>query len=124
MTRWASACEWPGAAVRRHRDLSLAVQPVDRGRPRALIERDEVPQLHELAARGPDGGRGQRLGRAAERVLRLQHDVVLIAGRVEGGDALPGHQRVDGLRHVFDANAEIGRALAIDHDPQLGRPGT
>ena len=116
----ASACERPGAGLREIGDLPLAVQAIDRRRAGALVERDEVAQLHQLAAPGADGRRGDRLRRAAERVLRLEHDVVLIRRRVEGRHLLARDERVDGLRDVLDADAEVGRALPVDVEPQLG----
>ncbi len=116
----ASACEWPGAGFAREGDLPLAVQAIDRRRAGALVGGDEVAELHQLAAPGPDGRGGDRVRRAAERVLRLEHDVVLIRRRVERRHLLARDQGVDGLRDVLDADAEVGGALPVDVEAQLG----
>ena len=111
--------------VGRHRDLALAVQPVDRGRPRPFAERHDVAKPRPLPLDDGTVSRAIDVRRARETILGLQDDLVLVlAAALNVVTVLAGDQRVERLRDVLHAHAEVGGALvAVDLDAQLRLSG-
>ena len=105
--------------VRGQRDLALAVQALNARRPGRRQDPDDFAERHRAAPGRKHRQPLQAIEVAAERLARPQRDVVLILADVERRHVLSANHRVQRLRDVLHAHAEIGGALPIDFDAEF-----
>ena len=102
-------------------DRADAVEAFQLTRIGQFLERDQIGQRHQLAtAIRAHVEIAEIAWSGAVFAAGLKHHIVFLAVAFEGGDparAEHGFQRAADFRH---RHAEVGRALMVDHDPQLG----
>ena len=103
-----------GEHVAAERDLALAIQTIDGRGSGATANRDHFIETDGAALGGRNGHFLESFDGAAGELLGAHDDVVLIVTGVEGRCGLAGDQRVNGLLNVFDRDAKVGCAGAID----------
>ena len=101
-----------------HRDLPLAVVPVDRRRTVVVLQRGDVAHLDGLGRAGRNEQVAQRFD-IAIRLVEPQQDLELIVAVLVLRHFFAAHERPQAVGERVDVDAEIGRARAIDVDAQL-----
>ena len=116
----SSCCEQPGRDVRRQRHLPLTIQALDARRSRGAFDPHHLAQRDGAAARRrPSCAPGpRRLER--KRWFGANRDVVLFVADVVARRLAAADQHVQRLRDVLHPDAQVGRALPVDFDAQLG----
>ncbi len=104
-------------------DLTLAVEPVDARGGLGGDQLDHVVQAGQPAVAAGHEQAGDGGGVVAPAVLDPHLDVVVLVHRLvpEAGDPLvAAHHDAQGVGDVGGVDAQVGGAIAVDLDPQLG----
>ena len=97
------------------------LEAVERARRGARFDARERGHGHELAARRLDLEIEQRIERRAIRVADLRNHLVAALEVVEAVHVRAAEQRAELAADAREVEAEIGDALAVEHDARLGQ---
>ena len=104
-----------GRKIERQRDDRELTLMIDRERCASFFPARDRAQRDGTAARRRDVQLCQRLGRAAEFGLDLQHYAILIELREHGGDLTLAESVVERVVDHLRADAQARRSIAIEH---------
>src|ERR1019366_2464507 len=101
-------------------DLALAVLPLDLARAFARADGRNVGYVDQLPGDRTDLHRGQILRSLTEGFVELHAHVVALAVDGQFRDFVVGHQASDGHGNAGYGDAQVGGAVAVDVNGQLG----